>query len=257
MSHQGLAQNEQKCQLKVVDSINLLGVKLARTTTRTRELNSSELVASFQSKLNHFKAGRHSALVLKPHLANVYLLSKISQKAAAVHLVCTDVKKIQSTIRSLVTQELLKNPPDVLLFINTAEGGLGQVNVSARTMANLTRNFLQFVHLSPLHALRLQSLRSRGVREQGPCKKTFVLPTVHLRPNQGGFLRYKGPHLFPVHKTMERQDNKEVDDPCTRPLIGLLLSAVHTCRRKLPCRRLEPNMAEHHSLQTLPQSDSK
>merc|ERR1712116_124985 len=81
--------------MKVVDHINLLGVKLARTTSRTRELAGSDLVSSVQSKLNHFKSGRHSSLVLKPHLANVYLLSKISHKSAAVHLYKTDVQKLQ------------------------------------------------------------------------------------------------------------------------------------------------------------------
>ena len=46
--------------MKVVDHINLLGVKLARTTSRTRELAGSDLVSSVQSKLNHFRSGRHS-----------------------------------------------------------------------------------------------------------------------------------------------------------------------------------------------------
>ena len=81
--------------MKVVDCINLLGVKLARTTNKTREVTGSDLVKSVQTKLNHFKAGRHSALVLKPHLANMYLLSKISHKAAAVHL-----KSTNSSLRS-------------------------------------------------------------------------------------------------------------------------------------------------------------
>ena len=43
--------------MKVVDHINLLGVKRARTTNKTRELTGSDLVSSVQSKLNHFKAG--------------------------------------------------------------------------------------------------------------------------------------------------------------------------------------------------------
>ena len=83
--HRSTDPNNQKCSLltlgkwarwseadsplnytKVVGTINLLSVKLERTTTRTREINKSELVSSVQSKLNHFKAGRHSALVLKP-----------------------------------------------------------------------------------------------------------------------------------------------------------------------------------------------
>ena len=86
--------------MKVVDHINLLGVKLARTTNKTRDLTGADLVSSVQSKINHFKSGRHSALVLKPHLANVYLLSKISHKAAAVHLKSTDVQKLQHAIKS-------------------------------------------------------------------------------------------------------------------------------------------------------------
>ena len=78
-----------------------------RTTNKTRELTGTDLVASVQAKLNHFKAGRHSALVLKPHLANVYLLSKISHKAAAIHLRSTDVKKVQTAIRSWVNVTLV------------------------------------------------------------------------------------------------------------------------------------------------------
>ena len=135
--------------MKVVDHINLLGVKLARTTTKTRELTGSDLVSSVQSKINHFKAGRHSALVLKPHLANVYLLSKISHKAAAVHLRSSDVQKLQSAIKGWVSQELLKKPKELLLYRSKEDGGLGLVNVQARAMANLTRSFLQSVLSSP------------------------------------------------------------------------------------------------------------
>ena len=131
--------------MKVVDHINLLGVKLARTTNRTRELTGADLVSSVQSKINHFKAGRHSALVLKPHLANVYLLSKISHKAAAVHLKSTDVQKLQHAIKSWVSQELLRKPKELLLYRSKEDGGLGLVNVKARAMANLTRTFLQSV----------------------------------------------------------------------------------------------------------------
>ena len=159
--------------MKVVDNINLLGVKLARTTGKTRELTGSDLVASVQAKLNHFKAGRHSALVLKPHLANVYLLSKISHKAAAVHLRCSDVKKLQSAIRSWVTQELLKKPQEALLHRSTCEGGLGLVNVQARALANLTRSFLQSVHTSSY----MMAIYKAFVREDDEAKHLVKKPS--------------------------------------------------------------------------------
>ena len=159
--------------MKVVDYINLLGVKLARTTTKTREINGSELVTSVQSKLNHFKAGRHSDLVLKPHSANCYLLSKISHKAGAVHLRSTDVKKLQSCIRSWVSQELLKNPPEVLLYRDPSEGGLGLVNVHARAMANLIKNFLHMVHES----LYMCTVYKAFVLEEEECKALVRKPS--------------------------------------------------------------------------------
>ena len=78
----------------------------------------------------------------------MYLFSKISHKAAAVHLRSSDVKKLQSAIKGWVTQELLKKPKEVLLYRSTEEGGLGLVNVQARAIANLTRSFIQSVHSS-------------------------------------------------------------------------------------------------------------
>ena len=162
--------------MKVVDHINLLGVKLARTTNKTRELTGSDLVTSVQTKLNHFKAGRHSALVLKPHLANVYLLSKISHKAAAVHLRSTDVKKLQSAIRSWVTQELLRKPKEVLLYRSTEEGGHGLVNVHARAMANLTRSFLQSVHTSSYMLAIFKAFVKEEEEAKQFVKKTSFFP---------------------------------------------------------------------------------
>ena len=166
--------------MKVVDNINLLGVKLARTTSRTRELNGSSLVESVQAKLNHFKARRHSSLVLKPHLANVYLLLKISHIAAAVHLRCTDVKKIQSAIRNWVTQELLKKPQEALLYRSTCEVGLGLVNVHARAMANLTKSFLQSVHSSSYMLAIFKAFVMEDKESKHLVRKPSFFKTLHM-----------------------------------------------------------------------------
>ena len=161
--------------MKVVDHINLLGVKLARTTSRTRELAGSDLISSVQSKLNHFRSGRHSSLVLKPHLANVYLLSKISHKSAAVHLYKNDVQKLQYAIKSWVSQELLKKPKELLLFRNKEDGGLGLVNVQARAMANLTRSFLQSVPSSSYS----MAIYKAFVQEEEDAKQLVRKPSYY------------------------------------------------------------------------------
>ena len=161
--------------MKVVDHINLLGVKLARTTSKTRELAGSDLVSSVQSKLNHFRAGRHSPLVLKPHLANVYLLSKISHKSAAVHLYKTDVQKLQFAIKSWTTQELLKKPKELLLYRSKEDGGLGLVNVQARAIANLTRAFLQSV----LSSSYSRAIYNAFVKEEEDAKQLVKKPAFY------------------------------------------------------------------------------
>ena len=161
--------------MKVVDHINLLGVKLARTTSRTRELAGSDLVSSVQSKLNHFRSGRHSSLVLKPHLANVYLLSKISHKSAAVHLYKTDVQKLQHAIKSWTTQELLKKPKELLLYRRKEDGGLGLVNVQARAIANLTRSFLHSV----LSSSYSRAIYRAFVQEEEDAKQLVKKPSFY------------------------------------------------------------------------------
>ena len=133
------------------------------------------MVSSVQSKLNHFKTGRHTSLVLKPHLANVYLLSKISHKSAAVHLYKNDVQKLQYAIKSWVSQELLKKPKELLLFRNKEDGGLGLVNVQARAMANLTRSFLQSV-LSSSYSL---AIYNAFVQEEEDAKQLVKKPSFY------------------------------------------------------------------------------
>ena len=112
---------------------------------------------------------------MKPHLANVYLLSKISHKAAAVHLRSSDIKKLQSAIKNWVSQELLKKPKELLLYRSTEDGGLGLANVQARAMANLTRSFLQSVHSSSYSSAIFKAF----IKEDDEAKKLVKKPTFY------------------------------------------------------------------------------
>ena len=83
------------------------------------------------------------------------------------------MKKLQSCIRSWVSQELLKNPPEVLLYRDTSEGGLGLVNVHARAMANLIKNFVHIVHES----LYMSTVFKAFVLEEDECKALVRKPS--------------------------------------------------------------------------------
>ena len=84
----------------MVSHLSFLGVKLGASLAITRRLNGEELVEKVQNKINHFKASRHVPLKCKPHIANCFLLSKISYKASVVDLRKQDIQKMQSAIKS-------------------------------------------------------------------------------------------------------------------------------------------------------------
>ena len=128
--------------MAVVTHLNFLGVKLGGSMAVTRRLNGEELVAKVQSRLNHYKVARQVPLICKPHIANCFLLSKVSYKASVVDLRKQDLQKISSATKAWVNQQLLKRPKEILLYRSKEEGGLGLVNVVARAGAKLTKTFL-------------------------------------------------------------------------------------------------------------------
>ena len=125
-----------------MEEINFLGVKLTANTSVSRRLNGEELVEKVQRRINIYKASRHIPLICKPHIANTFLLSTISYKAAVLDLRQQDIQKLGSIIKSWITQHLLRKPNEVMLYRSKEFGGLQLVNVKARTMANLLKTFI-------------------------------------------------------------------------------------------------------------------
>ena len=99
-------------------------------------------MAKVQARLNHYKVARPVPLICKPHIANCFLLSKVSYKASVRDLRKQDLQKISSATKSWVNQQLLKRPKEVLLYRSKEEGGLGLVNVVARARAKLVKTFV-------------------------------------------------------------------------------------------------------------------
>ena len=82
-------------------------------------------------------------LVIRPWMANTYLLSKISYRCGVINLRSSDIKKIQASIKKWISQGLVQRPNEVLLFRPPELGGLGLTNVYARATANLVKNFVE------------------------------------------------------------------------------------------------------------------
>ena len=169
--------------MAIVSEINMLGVTLTRSASKTRAANGEELVKRVQKKLNVYRAGRLSPLTCKPHTANTYLLSKISYRSGVVSLRASDTRKLQSALKQWVSQELLQKPAEVLLYRDKSEGGLELVNVAARANANLIKNFLDLGHpLSSSPSIYMKAVYSAFVLEEEDMqllvKKPSFLPQL-------------------------------------------------------------------------------
>ena len=114
--------------------------------SKTRAINGDDLTKKVQTTIGCFKAGRFSPLVCRPYTAITFVLSKISYRSSVVNLRLADINKIQASVKQWITQNLLLKPPEVLLFREVEEGGLGLVNTAARCTANLLKNFVEQAH---------------------------------------------------------------------------------------------------------------
>lgn len=132
--------------LAIVEELNFLGVKLARSSAKSRVLNGEELTDRVKNTIASYKAGRHMPLVCRPHVVNTYVMSKITYRSAVLNLRMSDTQKIQSAVKQWLTQDLLLKPPEILLYRDVEQGGLGLVHAGSRCMANLIKTFVQQGH---------------------------------------------------------------------------------------------------------------
>ena len=145
--------------MKLTDNLNFLGVQLAKNASTTRSINGEVLTERVKSKIASFKAGRFSPLVCRPYAANTYIMSKICYRAAVFDLRCKDLKSIQSSVKSWISQDLLMKPKETILHRAAEDGGMGLLHPPSRCQAILTKTFVDQAHpRSPCDNLMLKSL---------------------------------------------------------------------------------------------------
>ena len=99
--------------MRVTEELNILGVRMTRSTQTTRVINGEELVQRVRDATNAFKAGRFLPLTTRPWVTNIYLMSRINYRSCALNLRQQDIQKIQSATKSWVTQGYLLKPNEI------------------------------------------------------------------------------------------------------------------------------------------------
>ena len=69
--------------MRVTEELNILGVRMTRSTQTSRVINGEELVQRVRDTTNAFKAGRFLPLTTRPWVTNIYLMSRINYRLCA------------------------------------------------------------------------------------------------------------------------------------------------------------------------------
>ena len=132
--------------MSIVDQLCFLGVKLCRSSAKTRAVNGDDLTKRVKAAVAVYKHGRHSPLICRPYTINTFVMSKISYRSSIINLRSQDINNIQSVCKQWINKQLLVKPQECLLFREEDQGGLGLIHTESRCLANLTRTFIQLSH---------------------------------------------------------------------------------------------------------------
>ena len=128
--------------LKIADHLDYLGCKLYADFASTRRENGEIMKKKVRDQIGSWKSGKFLPLTSRPWSVNSYCLSKLWYKTSCLDLRVGDCNAITSNIKGWMYQDMLIKPQEMMLYRQTALGGLGLHNVKLRAMAMLIHTFL-------------------------------------------------------------------------------------------------------------------
>ena len=132
--------------LLVSDQLEILGVKIFESWSKTRRAAGEELKSKIKSVRDKWRRGRFYDLLLRPHVVNTYLFSNIWHKAGSINLLCNDLDKMQSEGNDYIFADCYLRPEKVVNYLERNAGGLGINHVRSKASALFIKNILEDTH---------------------------------------------------------------------------------------------------------------
>ena len=129
--------------LLVSDHLEVLGVKIFESWSKTRHTAGNELKQKIKHIRDSWRRGRFYDFLLRPHVVNTYLFSNIWHKASAINLLCSDMNKMQSEGNDYVFTDCYLRPEKPINYMERRDGGLQIIHVRSKAMALFIKNLLE------------------------------------------------------------------------------------------------------------------
>ena len=111
------------------DKLEMVGVDLYSTYQVTKRVNGEQLVSRIQNTIGPWRGGNFMHLSQRSHSVNSYALSKIWFKTNCLDLRVTDIKNINSKVKSWLYSDMFEKPEQLVLHRPVHLGGLNLHNV--------------------------------------------------------------------------------------------------------------------------------
>ena len=121
----------------------MVGVQLCATATQTRQVNGNKLQEKVKNMIGPWRGGKFMPLTQRSFSSNTYCSSKLWFRSASINLRESDLKEINSQIKSWIFADQLESPEECVLYLPRNKGGLGLINVKYKALAELTISFLE------------------------------------------------------------------------------------------------------------------
>ena len=173
-----LQQADIPCDyMTISDHLDMVGVTLMASWTKTRKANGDALQLTVQNKVRPWKAGKFMPVTQRGWSINSYAYSKVWFRSKCVDLRVCDINSITSSCKSWLYQDMLAKPEEMILHRPYSHGGLGLHSVKYKALAGLITTFLQTA-ANPSYRSNISSSR---MCSWGSCSSsTLLYPRILL-----------------------------------------------------------------------------
>ena len=95
--------------ITISEHLDMVGVQLCASTTQTRKVNGDKLQETIKNTVGPWKGGKFMPLTQRPFSANTYCMSKIWFRSTSINLRESDIKTLNSNIKSWIFADQLES----------------------------------------------------------------------------------------------------------------------------------------------------
>ena len=129
--------------LKISSFLDMLGLTLMATYTKTRKANGDVLDSKVKNIIGTWRVGRFMPMTERSWSINMYALSKVWYRTHCVDLRQIDINNINKYVNQYLFADQLEKPMEIVRYRQKKCGGLNLFHVKSKATATLIKSLIE------------------------------------------------------------------------------------------------------------------